>query len=84
MKSFVITKWCASITDSGKDEIINQKLSDLDYLFRLKDDDDIVYAYGYSKTNDDEAAFAPLDYYENDYGCTTIEYYSDAGGWETL
>jgi transposase len=84
-KSFIITKWCKSVTDSGKDETINSKPKDMPYKFRLLDDDGEVYAYGYSKTNDDDAAFNPLNQFMNSYGCTEIQYKNpDTGIYETL
>jgi len=82
---FVITKWCKSITDSGKDEYTGKAHENMPYKFRLLDDDGIIYAYGYSKTNDDEKAFAPLDEYEGAYGCTSIEYKNpETGEYEQL
>lgn len=81
--TFVITKWTKQISDSGFDEVIAEKPADMDYKFRLLDDDGIVYAYGYSMTNDDDEAFYPLDQYAGDYGCTEIQY-NNMGKWETL
>lgn len=82
---FVITKWCKSITDDGKDQYTHRPHENMPYKFRLKDDDGIIYGYGFSSTNNDEEAFEPLDRYMNDYGCTTIEYYnSDTKQWEIL
>lgn len=82
---YVITKWCKTITDSGNDEIINKKPENLPYKFRLKDDDNIIYGYGYSDDCDSEKAFKPLNRYENDYGCTIIEYKNQiTGEWEEL
>lgn len=93
---FTITKWCKSITDSGKDEYTGrkpkliarwQKANNTDeipklYKFRLLDDDGIIYAYG---LNTRPNSFAPLDYYENAYGCTEIQYRDeDTTKWETL
>lgn len=83
MTHFCITKWCKSITDSGKDEYtgrlprMKDKLKNLYgeiptlYDFRLLDDDGIVYAYG--KCTDD-SSFGPLDIYMDAYGCTEIQY----------
>lgn len=82
-QDWVITKWCKSITDSGKDEKVMDKPKNMQFKFRLKDDDGIIYCYGYSKTNDDDKAFEPLDWAQPNYGCTTIEYY-DNGVWEVL
>lgn len=91
---YCITKWCKSITDSGKDEytgrlsIMKDRLvSELGcvpqlYDFRLLDDDGEIYAYGKS-TND--SSFAPLDRYMYDYGCTEIQYKNKTTGqYETL
>ena len=91
---FCITKWCAAITDSGKDEFTGRlpkmkaryaaehgTTPDL-FTFRLLDDDGEVYAYGKSTEKD---SFAPLDRYMYDYGCTEIQYRnSDTGKYETL
>ena len=82
---FIITKWCKSITDSGKDETINKQPENMPYKFRLLDDDGIIYGYGYSDDCDSEKAFAPLDEYEGVYGCTSIEYKNpETGIWEQL
>jgi len=91
---YCITKWCKSITDSGKDEYTNRlqhmkerlirQLGHLPplYRFRLLDDDGIVYAYGVST---DDSSFAPLDRYEYIYGCTEIQYKNPTTGkYETL
>ena len=83
--TFIITKWCAAVTDSGKDETVNTKPSDMPYKFRLLGDDGEIYAYGYSKTCDDDDAFNPLDRYMNDYGVTEIQYKNqNTGAYETL
>ena len=78
-----ITKWCASITDSGKDEYthkvpaLKEKLMEKYgtipklYDFRLLDGDGVIYAYG---KGTDDSSFAPLDYYMYDYGCTEIQW----------
>lgn len=74
-RNWVITKWCKIITDSGKDEYKDnshvENLAQLTNKFRLLDDDGNVYAYGLSKS---DSSFAPLDAYQNDYGCVWIEY----------
>lgn len=82
-KTWVITKWTKAITDSGKDETVAKKPAELPHKFRLLDDDGIVYAYGYSLTNDDEEAFKPLDATMGTYGCTDIQYLNN-GEWESL
>ena len=72
---FFITKNCACISDSGKAEYRNKGRSHKGmFKFRLLDDDGEIYFYGYSSSCDDEAAFEPLDYYGEAYGCTMIEY----------
>lgn len=71
---FVITMWTKAVTDSGKDEKTHACHTAYPYKFRLLDDDGVIYAYGYSKTNNDENAFLPLDYYAGAYGVTMIEY----------
>ena len=72
---FFITKNCACISDSGKDEYRNKGCNHEGmFKFRLLDDDGEIYFYGYSSSCDDEAAFEPLDCYGEAYGCTMIEY----------
>lgn len=82
-ETWCITQWCKAITDSGKDEVVMEKPDNMSYKFRLKDGDGVIYAYGYCTTNDDEAAFEPLDDLENAYGVVSIEYYNN-GKWEML
>ena len=54
------------------------------YKFRLLDDDDNIYCYGLSSSNDDENAFSPLDDFGlGMFGCTSIQYYNN-GVWEAL
>lgn len=85
MENFVITLWTKHITDSGKNERTGANHKEFPYKFRLLDDDGIVYAYGYCKTNDDEDAFNPLDYYMYDYGVVSIEYWNPVTKtWEEL
>ena len=81
-ENWIITKWCKSITDSGEDEYVNadKKKDTMIYDFRLLDDDGVIYAYGLSDVCDEESAFDPLDYYENIYGCTSIEYKNKGTG----
>lgn len=83
---FFITKNCACISDSGKDEARNTNRSKKGlFKFRLLDDDGEIYFYGYSSSCDDEDAFAPLDYYGEAYGCTEIQYKNmETGEYETL
>ena len=82
---FIITKWCKAITDSGKDETVATKPKELNCKFRLLDDDGVIYAYGYSDSDDDEQAFEPLDHYQGAYGCVEIQYKNKTNGkWETL
>ena len=94
---FCITKWCKTITDSGEDEYtgrlqkMKNRLLERDgkiptlYDFRLLDDDGEVYAYGKSTDNSSEGAFAPLDRYMYEYGCTEIQYKNiETGKYETL
>ena len=70
-KNWNITKWCKSITDSGKDVYTKRDTEGMTQEFRLLDDDGIVYAYGKAKEGVD---FEPLDYYMYSYGCTEIQY----------
>ena len=93
---YCITKWTKEVTDSGKDEYtgresklkekILEKYGEAQHLykFRLLDDDGIVYAYGLNTSCDDDSAFSPLDRYEPEYGCTSIEYQNSNGEWEEL
>lgn len=82
---FVITKWCKSITDSGKDEYTHKQHDNMSFKFRLLDADNSVYAYGYSDDCDSEKAFEPLDEYVDTYGCVAIEYKNiKTGKWEEL
>ena len=83
-KNWVITKWCKTITDDGKDWYINKdvKKDHMIHRFRLLDDDGIVYAYGVS---DDDNSFSPLDYYAPIYGVAEIQYKNKTtGNYETL
>ena len=54
------------------------------HIFRLLDADGNIYYYGRSRTCDDYAAFAPLEWAKADSGCTTIEYMDSYGDWEPL
>ena len=94
---FCITKWCKTITDSGKDEYtgrlpkMRKRLLERDgivqelYDFRLLDDDGEIYAYGKSTDDRTMAAFAPLNKYMPLYGCTEIQYKNKkTGKYETL
>jgi len=75
----------ATITDDETDHIINEQPENMPFKFRLKDDDGEIYAYGCSDDCNSEKAFAPLDRYADDYGCTSIEYYNkDTYKWEVL
>lgn len=81
-RSWNITKWCKSITDSGKDEYTGRDTKGMTERFRLLDDDETVYAYGKAKESVD---FEPLDYYMYEYGCTEIQYKNkETGEYETL
>lgn len=83
---FFITKNCACISDSGKDEYRNSHITKKGlYKFRLLDDDGEIYFYGYSSDCDTEDAFLPLEQYGIAYGCTEIQYKSPRTGlYETL
>ena len=91
---YCITKWCKSISDTGKDQYthrlpkMKQRLIaergsvPVLFSFRLLDDDGIIYAYGKST---DDSSFSPLDRYMYDYGCTEIQYKNPVTGkYETL
>lgn len=92
---YCITKWCKSITDSGRDEYTGRQAPmikhytekygekpDALHRFRLLDADEIIYAYGVSTEPD---SFAPLDYYMPAYGCVEIQYKDPkTGKYETL
>lgn len=64
-RSWNITKWCKSITDSGKDEHTGKDTAGMTERFRLLDDDGVVYACGKAREGVD---FEPLDYYMCSYG----------------
>jgi hypothetical protein len=81
---YKVTKWCKSITDNNNDIIVCAKPKELNFKFRLLDDDGVIYAYGYSDDNNSNKAFAPLDRYMPEYGCTEIQYKNSNGKWETL
>ena len=82
MTKYVITKWCKSITDSGKDEYTHRDTTGLPYKFRLLDDDGIVYAYG--RSNND-SSFRPLFEVGEGYGCVDIQYKNlETGEYESL
>ena len=52
------------------------------FKFRMKDDDGEIYYYGKCSHG---SSFAPLDNFGMpSAGCTSIEYRSEAGNWETL
>lgn len=74
---YKITKWTKEITEDHKDLVVCKKPKDLDYKFRLLDDDGYVYGYGYS---DDDSSFAPLDHYQPLYGVTAIQYKNSLTG----
>lgn len=93
---YCITKWCRSITDSGRDEYTHRfpkmkaalEADSYDvsrviiYDFRLLDDDGVIYAYGKTTNNN---SFAPLDKYGPLYGCTEIQIRNPyTGKYETL
>jgi len=52
-------------------------------LFRLLDDDGVVYFLGYMKPTQTEALFHPLDVVGDSYGCTSIEIMEN-GKWEVV
>lgn len=82
-QNWIITKWCKSITDSGKDEYVNKdkKKKHMIYKFRLLDDDGVIYAYGVS----DSYSFSPLSCHRELLGTTEIQYKNkDTGEYETL
>lgn len=54
------------------------------YAFRLFDDDNNLCFSGLATSRDDEAAFEPLDYLMNAYGCTEIQYQQDDLTWKVL
>lgn len=66
---------------------INEVKKHMPYRFRTLSDDDEVDFEGYSSSNDDDDAFAPLDDLAMpDVGSTSIQYWvsGKGGGWETL
>ncbi len=84
--NFYIIQVCACVSDSGEDEQRNEgRSTEGMFQFRLLDDDEEVYFYGYCTSCDDEEAFAPLDEYGVAYGCTEIQYRNEkTGEFETL
>ena len=54
------------------------------YSFRPLDGDGRVCYYGRSKTSDDDASCAPLDFAKTDSGCTSVEYLDAGGDWHPL
>lgn len=80
---FCITKWTKHITDNGKAKFtMIEPAGDMVHKFRLKDDDNIIYAYGFSNS---DSSFAPMDAYQDSYGVTSIEYYDkDKKEWQVL
>ncbi len=71
-----VTKWCKTITDSGKDEYTGRDVTGCNFRFRLLDDDGEIYAYGKAS----EKTFAPMDAYMYVYGCTEIQYKNETTG----
>lgn len=55
----------------------------LPYRFRLYDDDGVLYFEGASSDRDSERAFDPLDWAQQDSGCTEIRYLIGVD-WKTL
>lgn len=77
-----ITKWCKSITDSGKDEYTHNHIENATQKFRMLDDDGVVYCYGEASNDVD---FEPLDDLGEAYGCTDIQYKNqETGEYESL
>ena len=60
----------------NKESRLREKHEKTDYpfYFELYDDDDILYAKGYSNDNQNEDLFKPLDEWGAGYGCTGIKY----------
>lgn len=82
---YKITKWTKHVTDDKQDKTICAKPKELNFKFRLLDDDGFVYAYGYSNDDSSEEAFRPLDEIGSQYGCTEIQYKNPkTGEYETL
>lgn len=69
MSKFIITEWVIKPFDY-EFTTKTEKLADLNYKFRILDDDNNVYAYGYSESVN---SLQPLRYCKK-YGCTKIEY----------
>ena len=66
------------LIEKGRNEGITSKdwLRDVDlnFEYRLLDDDGKVYYYGISNDCNSQKAFAPLDDFGRDAGCTAIQY----------
>ena len=57
-----------------------QETKDYPYYFELYDDDEILYARGYSNDDLTEKSFEPLNDWMFDYGCVGIKYRSRKTG----
>ena len=89
---YTIDYICASITNDHRPRREPTKKADLLrtlrergknprlHRFRLLDDDQTPYFYGWSTTASTEAAFWPLDEVGAAYGCTIIEYRDERTG----
>jgi len=83
---FVMTKNTKHVSDSGIDETRQVTVPrQFGQKFRLLDDDDQVYFYGYMYNGEqDFDEFTPLDYYGASYGCTDLQYQDKDGKWKVL
>lgn len=80
--SYIITKYFSlDDEDQGKDVVVEENTCgpqpDQIHLFRVYDDDGVLYFEGYSN---DSSSAEPLTAFRN--GCTEIRYFNN-GKWET-
>tara|TARA_R110002074_G_C12422967_1_gene656085 strand:- start:784 stop:1080 length:297 start_codon:yes stop_codon:yes gene_type:complete len=84
-QGFIITRWTAIVADNNISTRIKvERPSEFTRKFRLRDDDNNTYFYGFQDPmNFDE--FAPLDEYGCGYGCTQLQYREDdSDKWKSL
>ena len=72
MSNFIITH--NVIEEEPSSERTTSEKTDYPHYFELYDDDNVLYARGYSNDNQNEELFQPLDTWGSSYGCTDIKY----------
>ena len=74
---FVITRWMDIISDSDGDVFIDvDRPAEFTQAFQLLDDDGNIYFLGWQDPKNFNE-FNPLDFYGQQYGCVSLEYYKD-------